>query len=74
MLGHLKAAHNSYCDKRLGIQTAGDFRPLDTSAHRDASRSAPLAYDLIRRYIRLLELKPDDIVYDVGCGTGRPLC
>jgi SAM-dependent methyltransferase len=74
MLGQIKAAHNWVCDRRLGIQTAGEFKPLDTSAHHDASRSAPLHYGLINRYIRLLELQPSDIVYDLGCGSGRPLC
>jgi predicted RNA methylase len=74
MLGHIKAAHNSFCDRRLGIRTMDEFRPLDTSAHRDAKRSAPLAYSLIARYIRSLQLEPSDVVYDLGCGTGRPLC
>ena len=74
MLGLMKSAHNWIWDRRLGVRTAGEFKPLDTSLHHDASRSAPLAYHLISRYIRLLALKPDDVVYDLGCGTGRPLC
>lgn len=63
-----------YCDRRLGIQTIGEFRPKDTSAHGDAKRSAPLAYGLIARYIGLLQLEHSDVIYDLGCGTGRPLC
>jgi SAM-dependent methyltransferase len=74
MLNHVKAAHNAICDRRLGIQTVGEFRPQDSSAHGDAKRSAPLAYRLIARYIGLLELQPRDVVYDLGCGTGRPIC
>jgi SAM-dependent methyltransferase len=74
MLGHIKAAHNLYCDRRLGIRTVSEFRPLDTSVHGDAKRSVPLAYNLIASYIGLLQLEPSDVVYDLGCGTGRPLC
>jgi SAM-dependent methyltransferase len=74
MLSSLKLAHNAFCDRRFGIETAGEYRPVDTSLHRDANRSAPLGYAIIARYIKLLELQPTDTVYDLGCGTGRPLC
>jgi len=74
MLSKVKATHNAYCDWRLGIQTVGEYRPLDTSANKDAKRSAPLAYGLIARYIKLLRLQPSDVVYDLGCGAGRPIC
>ncbi|HXJ03331.1 MAG TPA: class I SAM-dependent methyltransferase [Micropepsaceae bacterium] len=74
MLGQLKSAHNMYCDRRLGIQTTADIRPPDTSLHRDSGKTSALGYSLIGRYIRLLRLQPSDVVYDVGCGTGRPLC
>ena len=33
-----------------------------------------LDYGLVRRYIRLLDLTPTDVFFDLGCGPGRPLC
>ena len=74
MLGYFKSAHNSFCDRRLGIRTSADIRPPDTSLHRDSGKTSALGYSLISRYIRLLRLQPSDVVYDIGCGTGRPLC
>ena len=74
MLGFWNAAHNSLCDRRLGIRTVGDSRPVDTSLHRDATKSSPLSYGRINRYARVLRLQRGDVVYDIGCGAGRPLC
>jgi SAM-dependent methyltransferase len=74
MLSSLKAAHNAFSDRRLGIKTIGEFRTVDTSLHGDANRSAPLGYAITARYLKMLALKPADTVYDLGCGTGRPLC
>ncbi|MCI0364759.1 MAG: class I SAM-dependent methyltransferase [Phycisphaerales bacterium] len=31
-------------------------------------------YVLLHRYMRLLTLRPDDVVFDIGCGMGRMLC
>jgi precorrin-6B methylase 2 len=74
MLGYLSSAYNSLWDRHLGIRTAGEFRPPDISLHRDAAKSSPLSYSLIHRYVRALRLQPSDVVYDIGCGAGRPLC
>jgi precorrin-6B methylase 2 len=74
MLGYLKSAHNAFCDRRLGVRMAAEFRPPDTSLHRDASKSSTVGYSVINSYIRVLRLQPSDVVYDLGRGTGRPIC
>jgi SAM-dependent methyltransferase len=74
MFGYWLSAHNVWCDRRLGIRTVGDVRPAYISLYRDATKSSPLSYSLIRRYVRALRLQPDDVVYDIGCGAGRPIC
>lgn len=74
MLVKLKAWHNIYWDWRLGIETVGTRHPPDTTQYHDAQRSGALGYAIAARYIQLLELKCSDVVYDLGCGTGRVLC
>lgn len=51
-----------------------DVRPPDTTANRDALKVGSLDYGLVHRYVRLLNLCAADVVFDVGCGPGRPLC
>jgi predicted RNA methylase len=52
----------------------GEFRPPDISLYRDASKSSTVDYSVIGAYARMLKLHPSDVVYDLGCGTGRPIC
>ena len=73
-LNGLEILHDRLNDQRLGLRTCDEIVPADTSIHRDANKSEPLGYWLIRRTIRHLDLQPHDIVYDIGCGKGRPLC
>ena len=74
MFSYLKSAHNSLWDRCLGVDTAVQTRPSDTSLYRDALKANAVAYGVIFRYVRLLRLQPSDVVYDIGCGAGRPLC
>jgi precorrin-6B methylase 2 len=74
MLGYFKSVRNAFYDRRLGICTTGESRPADISQHQDAKKYTSMDYGLIARYIGLLRLQRSDVVYDIGCGTGRPLC
>lgn len=46
----------------------------EKSAYHDNVYYEPLNYHNIRRMLRLLDLRCDDVLYDVGCGKGRILC
>lgn len=65
---------NRFCDffweARLGIKTTGGA----PSPHADAHHYGYLAYYTYFSIFDRLELKPDDVVVDLGCGKGRPVC
>ena len=48
--------------------------PTDRAKHRDNYAYAPPDYWYIRKTISMVNLTPDDVVYDLGCGVGRFLC
>jgi SAM-dependent methyltransferase len=62
--------HNIWSEQRLGISTRG---VLDVD-HADAVQYATMGYGLIGRILDHLELRPDDVFVDIGCGRGRVLC
>jgi cyclopropane fatty-acyl-phospholipid synthase-like methyltransferase len=74
MIRRVKDLRSRLWDWRLGIETTGECRPPDTSRFKDARKSGSLDYGIIAYHLRLLEIQPSDIVYDIGCGLGRPLC
>ena len=63
-------------DHRLNIATTRrDERAIrDGATFADGVRYETVPYSLLRRYIARLPLNRDDVVYDIGCGMGRPLC
>jgi SAM-dependent methyltransferase len=65
---------NRACDllweARLGIQTTGGALSL----HPDARDYGCLAYDTYFKILDRLELQPEDVVVDIGCGKGRVVC
>lgn len=64
-------------DCALGIHTAPprDHRYLmDQSVHGDHRHFETTDYVLLRRCLRPLALRPSDVVFEIGCGMGRPLC
>ena len=62
---------NSLCyEFYLGINTRGLVRPpTDEGVHY-----TPLPYPMISRLIAALDLQPEDVFVDVGCGKGRVVC
>jgi SAM-dependent methyltransferase len=66
------------CDRKRGIYTTGDRKARETLVRAKESSSAryeaphiPTTYREIRRMVRYLELTPDDVFLDIGCGKGR---
>jgi SAM-dependent methyltransferase len=57
-------------DLRRGIQTGG-YCP---SAGADYVHYVPTPYAVSSAILRFLELGPDDVFADVGCGKGRVVC
>jgi SAM-dependent methyltransferase len=63
-------------ERRFNIDTL----PTGNSAVRPVTIFGdPVVYDamdypLLLAYLRRLKLRPDDVVYDIGCGMGRILC
>ena len=63
-------------DTILGVSTLGTRRgdyPEIKSVHEDSFWYESKSYYLNWLYIRPLQLKAEDVVYDIGCGAGRLL-
>ena len=62
-------------DRRLGVETAelraDADRPRGGTRFGDETPYGPTPYADLRTLEPMLELGPDDIVMDVGCGRGR---
>jgi predicted RNA methylase len=62
----------SHCeDVFRGIRTERLITPKGNPSGADAHLYVPLAYGQTRRVLRALQLHPDDVVVDLGCGLGR---
>src|SRR4051794_27163311 len=61
---------------RLGIHTGGSTLATHQSggAHQDSNWYEPINYITLSRCLKAMELTPDDVVFDIGCGLGRVLC
>lgn len=80
MLKKLKAAIRSWeasaGDAILGISTLGSLKggyPEHAGVHHDSFWYESKSYYLNWLYLRPLQLRSDDVVYDIGCGAGRLL-
>jgi SAM-dependent methyltransferase len=62
-------------DWGLHIHSRGlSFEPEDRGRNQDAFRFEGTTHLSILRIIRLVKPKPDDVVFELGCGKGRALC
>src|SRR5687767_5586249 len=59
-----------FIEWRLNIRTTGR-KDIDTP---DAVPYSTFAFHGIDRVLDRLDLQPDDVVADVGCGKGRVVC
>src|SRR5262245_47169630 len=59
-------------DRLYHITTESDG-VLSPKYSHDAVHYEPTPYGLIKRVIRILRPKPQDVVFDIGCGKGRVL-
>lgn len=80
MLKKIKATIRSWeasaGDAILGISTLGSLKgdyPDHASEHDDSFWYESKSYYLNWLYLRPLQLRADDVVYDIGCGAGRLL-
>lgn len=71
---HCTSVLNRICDRyweaRLNVQTRGGA----PSPHPDANHYGYLAYHTYFSIFDRLDLKPSDVVVDLGCGKGRVVC
>jgi precorrin-6B methylase 2 len=61
-------------DRTLGIETMGPRQSPAAIRELRNKPYEPLPYEGLRRTTALLDLQPDDVVYDLGCGKGRIVC
>jgi cyclopropane fatty-acyl-phospholipid synthase-like methyltransferase len=68
--GALNRLSDRLWSQRLGIETSGT---KDVHAP-DANRYATFAFRSINLILDRLQLKPNDVFLDIGCGKGRVIC
>jgi SAM-dependent methyltransferase len=67
--------HTASRERRLGIRTAcGSRRDVVKTRFGDSLVYETIDYFLIHHFMKGLEVGPDDVVFDIGCGMGRVLC
>jgi SAM-dependent methyltransferase len=66
-----KAVQNAFRDLRFGKPLGGTVRTR--YAHLGARHSANADYDDLAILFAAAEVRPDDVIVDVGCGKGRSL-
>lgn len=71
-----RALRDRAFDAWLGIQTQAPNTQSRSpgAASIDGHHYEPTDYILLRRYFKPLQLAPDDVVYEIGCGMGRTAC
>lgn len=61
---------DAFWETRFGIRTKG----YEQSPHPDANRYGYLAFHTYFAILNRLQLTRRDVVVDLGCGKGRPVC
>jgi SAM-dependent methyltransferase len=69
----IKRTREQAMDRRLGISTTAPVYAEPDLAARN-SRYEPLPYEALQRISARLDLSPEDVLYDLGCGKGRVVC
>lgn len=73
VMGIVRRAIDVTVETYLRIDTTGHTAHRGGGVHGDSNRYEPLDYPLLRACVKALELTSDDVVYEIGCGMGRPL-
>ena len=69
----VRRAIDNTVESYLRIDTTGNTTDRGGGVHGDSNHYEPLDYPLLRRCVKALDLRPDDVVYEIGCGMGRAL-
>lgn len=69
----VRRAIDATVETYLRIDTTGNTTERGGGIHGDSNHYEPLDYPLLRRCVKALELRTEDVVYEIGCGMGRPL-
>ena len=71
----VRRSHDHMWDRRLDIETMSVADHTRTqSAWADNYAAVPTPYAVVNRFLDLLNLQHDDVLVDVGCGSGRVVC
>jgi SAM-dependent methyltransferase len=68
--GLLSKMHGLFWETYLGVETRGQVPAVVAGG----VHYSPLPFQAISRMLDRLELSPDDVLVDLGCGKGRVLC
>lgn len=66
--------YDQLVDFAYGIGTSGIVDCDATSRFGDHNYYQPTAYRVLRRVFSSLDIEPDDVFVDFGCGFGRAVC
>ena len=69
----MRSIEERYFDWRLNIETTLDverYHPSGEAQYEDAVFYSGLSYARYRRMEKRIDLTPEDVVYDIGCGKG----
>ena len=74
-LKRLRLMHDQWVDRSMGINTVCHLRETPSgTANEDAQPYLPPAWKHVRLMLGELQLGPEDVFVDYGCGAGRILC
>ena len=60
-------------ERYLRIRTTGSTKDRGSGHHRDSNQYEPLDYPFLLKCLAALDLREDDVVFEIGCGMGRVL-
>jgi cyclopropane fatty-acyl-phospholipid synthase-like methyltransferase len=70
----VRMAYTGWVERRLNIRTTS-MRMLNSSGHfGDSLHYEACDYPFLNICLNAMQLVPEDVVYEIGCGMGRALC